>query len=223
MRAGAASIRSSFSSRRARHATRGTIAVASCAAAAAVLFVASSARAERRYYVGERIDDADYEGQSHLNLAFDGEGAIPLGIGRSPVGNDVNGGGGFKVRVGDQIRFPHLRVTPEGGYGYDHLFASDVTGDSFAWDMHRLFGGVRVGFGRIVVPTVYGHIGYGWRNTSDPTVATSSGLAFDAGVALDLHIVPHLGIGAHAEYAMIDAQPFTPHWLALGLHADLAF
>jgi len=25
------------------------------------------------------------------------------------------------------------------------------------------------------------------------------------------------------EYAAIDAQPYTPKWLALGLHADVAF
>jgi hypothetical protein len=54
-------------------------------------------------------------------------------------------------------------------------------------------------------------------------VATASGLAFDGGFALDLHFIPHLGLGAHVEYAMIDAQPFTPHWLALGIHGDLAF
>jgi hypothetical protein len=186
---------------------------------AAALLVASIARAER----GERWEDESAEERGHLDIGFDGEGAIPLGIARSPVGNDVSGGGGFKVRVGDQIRLTRLRITPEFAYGYDHLFATDAFGDSFAWDMHRVIGGVRLGVGRIIVPTVYGHVGYGWRNTGDPTVTQASGVAFDAGFALDLHVIPHFGVGAHAEYAMIDARPFVPQWVALGLHADLAF
>jgi hypothetical protein len=163
------------------------------------------------------------EGHSHLDLGFDGEGAIPVGVDRSPVGADLSGGGGFKVRVGDQIRFPRLRITPEVGYGYDHLFATDFAGNSYAWDMHRLLAGIRLGFGRIIVPTFYGHIGYGWRSTGDPTVSSANGVALDGGFAFDLHVIPHLGLGAHIEYALIDAQPFTPHWVALGLHADLAF
>lgn len=118
---------------------------------------------------------------------------------------------------------PGLRFTPEIGYGYQHLFATDDAGESFAWNTHRVFGGARLGFGWILVPTVYAHVGYGWRDTNDPTVPEASGLAFDAGLALDLHIIPHFGFGAHAEYAMIDSVPYTPHWLALGLHADLAF
>jgi hypothetical protein len=220
---GASASRSSVALTQPRRAPVASLALASAVVSLGVLAVPNAAYA-RPYVVEERVDEeSDYESHSHLDLAFDGEGAIPLGIGRSPSGNDVNGGGGFKIRVGDQIRFPHLRLTPELGYGYDHLFATDASGDAFAWDMHRLFAGARVGFGRIIVPTVYAHVGYGWRNTGDPSIAQASGLALDAGFALDLHLIPHLGIGAHAEYAMIDAQPFTPQWLAIGLHADVAF
>ncbi len=142
---------------------------------------------------------------------------------RFQSGNDLSGGGGFKLRVGDQIRFPRLRFTPEVGYGFDHLFATDDATYSYAWDMHRLFAGARVGFGRFIVPTFYAHVGYGWRDTADPTVASASGVAFDAGFALDFHVIPHLGFGGHVEYAAIDAEPYTPQWLALGLHADIAF
>jgi hypothetical protein len=168
-------------------------------------------------------ESEEYEPRHSLNLAFDGEGAIPLMDRRFQSGNDLSGGGGFKVRVGEQIRYPRLRFTPELGYGFDHLFATDNAGASYAWDMHRLFAGARVGFGRLVVPTFYGHLGYGWRDTGDPTVNEASGLAFDLGFALDFHIIPHLGFGGHVEYAAIDAEPYTPRWLALGLHADLAF
>ena len=185
----------------------------------AAFLTPKTARAERVIIE----ESEEYEPRHSLNLAFDGEGAIPLMDRRFQSGNDLSGGGGFKVRVGEQIRYPRLRFTPELGYGFDHLFATDNAGASYAWDMHRLFAGARVGFGRLVVPTFYGHLGYGWRDTGDPTVNEASGLAFDLGFALDFHIIPHLGFGGHVEYAAIDAEPYTPRWLALGLHANLAF
>jgi hypothetical protein len=185
----------------------------------AAFLTPKTARAER--IIVEESEE--YEPRHSLDLAFDGEGAIPLMDRRFQSGNDLSGGGGFKVRVGEQIRYPRLRFTPELGYGFDHLFATDNAGASYDWDMHRLFAGARVGFGRLVVPTFYGHLGYGWRDTGDPTVHEASGLAFDLGFALDFHIIPHLGFGGHVEYAAIDAEPYTPRWLALGLHADLAF
>jgi hypothetical protein len=200
-----------------------SVAAAGLAGVAAFL-TPNTARADR--VVVEREEEyppEDYETRRSLDLAFDGEGAIPLMDRRFQSGNDLSGGGGFKVRVGEQIRFPRLRLTPELGYGFDHLFATDNAGSAYAWDMHRLFAGARVGFGRLVVPTFYGHVGYGWRDTGDPSVSQASGVAFDLGFALDFHVIPHLGFGAHVEYAAIDAQPYTPQWLALGLHADLAF
>jgi hypothetical protein len=190
----------------------------------AALLVSATARADRVYVVEESRDPPEYyQGRSSLDLAFDGEGAVPLMDRRFQSGNDLSGGGGFKLRVGDQIRFPGLRFTPEVGYGFDHLFATDNTTFSYAWDMHRVFAGARIGFGHFVVPTFYAHVGYGWRDTADPTVAAASGMAFDTGFALDFHVIRHFGFGAHVEYAAIDAEPYTPQWLALGLHADVAF
>jgi hypothetical protein len=198
-----------------------SVAAAGLAGVAAFL-TPGTARADR--VVVEESSEGYYEeGRSSFDLAFDGEGAVPLMDRRFQDGNDVAGGGGFKVRAGEQIRFPRLRFTPEVGYGYDHLFATNDAGTAFDWNMHRLFAGARVGFGRIVVPTFYGHVGYGWRDTADPTIAQASGVAFDLGFALDFHVVRHLGFGGHVEYAAIDAQPYTPQWLALGLHADISF
>jgi hypothetical protein len=190
----------------------------------AALLVSGTARADRVYVVEESPREPEvYEARSSLDLAFDGEGAVPLMDRRFQSGNDLTGGGGFKIRVGDQIRFPGLRFTPEVGYGFDHLFATDNQTFSYDWDMHRVFAGARIGFGHFVVPTFYAHVGYGWRDTADPTVAEASGVAFDTGFALDFHVVRHVGFGGHVEYAAIDAQPYTPQWLALGLHADIAF
>jgi hypothetical protein len=199
-----------------------TLAVSGLAGLAALL-APKTARADRVVVIEERGPDDYYEPRHQLDLAFDGEGAVPLMDRRFRDGNDLSGGGGFKFRVGDQIRFRRMRFTPEVGYGFDHLFATSVNNTSYDWDMHRMFAGARIGFGHHVVPTFYGHIGYGWRNTGDPTVSEANGVAFDLGFALDFHVVPHLGFGGYVEYAAIDAQPYTPRWLALGLHADVAF
>ena len=207
----------SFDGRRSRHVLPACSSVLAAVSCLAVLLVPASARADR--------NDDDYghgEVHGHLNLGLDLESAIPMSMPQFISGNSLSDGGGFKIRVGDQFRMAGLRIIPEGGYAFDHLFASDDTGAAYAWDLHRLFGGVRVGFGRILVPVVYADVGYGWRDTGDPTVSHAGGLALNGGFALDLHVVSHFGFGAHVEYAVVDAQPYAAHWLALGLHADVA-
>jgi hypothetical protein len=190
-----------------------------------VVMPARSARAETRVYeVRERVEyEEPPEAEGRFDLGFDGEGAAMLAPPRSLIGNTLTGGTGFKLRAGDQFRLRGLRFTPEIGYGFQHLFATDDFGDPNSWETHRLFGGARLAFGRIITPGFYGHFGYGWRNTSDPTVPQAGGLALDAGFALDLHLIPHFGFGAHAEYVTIETQPYTPQWLALGLHGDVVF
>jgi hypothetical protein len=175
----------------------------------------------RRYY----YYDEDREPPYALDLGVDLEGAIPLNVPQFLDGNNLQGGGGFKVRLGEQLRLRGgTRLTPEVGYGYDHLFASDDVGDHYDWDLHRFFGGLRLAFGHLVSPVIYGHIGYGWRDTGDPTVPHAGGFAADVGGGIDLHFVPRLVLGAYVEYATIDAQqPYSPQWLALGVHLDLLF
>ena len=186
-------------------------------------FLAShEARAERR--VVEVI--TYYEPpppENRFDFGFDGDGAAIIAPPRSITGNTLTGGTGFKLRFGDQMRFRGVRFTPEGGYAYEHLFATNDVGPAQDWQTHRLFGGARLSFGHVVAPGFYGHLGYGWRNTGDPSVPQLGGLALDAGFALDFHVLRHFGFGAHAEYVTIDAQPLTPQWLALGLHGDVVF
>jgi hypothetical protein len=163
-----------------------------------------------------------------LQLGFDLEGALPVNPPTVPGGNQaaVGGGGGFKVRVGEQFRFPGVRFTPEVGYGFDHLWAADNAGNGFSEDMNRIFAGARLGFGRIIVPVIYAHLGYGWRQDNAPNgiiTGANGGLAFDVGGALDLRVVPHFGIGVHLEYSQITTENDQPQWVAIGAHADLIF
>jgi hypothetical protein len=206
---------------------RSTIGLRSLALAASVaaplLLASSEARAERHFL----SETPEYEAEEHewrdrLDFGFDGEGAAVVTSPRSAIGTTLTGGSGFKLRVGDQLRFPGLRFTPEIGYGFEHLYTSSDIG-AYSWETHRVFGGARLAFGYIVSPGFYGHLGYGWRNSGDPTIPQAGGLALDAGFALDFHLIRHFTFGAHAEYATIDAQPYTPQWLALGLHGDVLF
>jgi hypothetical protein len=159
-----------------------------------------------------------------LQLGADLEGAVPVGVNVPGNADTLKGGGGFKLRIGEQFRFPGLRLTPEVGFAYDHLWADDALGNTWGWDMNRIFAGGRLSFGNILVPVIYAHVGYGWRQTADTNLGTpdGGGLAYDLGGALDLRIIPHLGLGAHIEYAAIDI-PYQPQWVAAGLHADIVF
>jgi hypothetical protein len=173
------------------------------------------------YYYAPRAQPVAFEEPFALVIAADLEGAVPVNMPQLD-GNALQGGGGFKVRVGEQIRLARgLRLIAEGGYAFDHLFASDDIGDSYSWDMHRVFGGARLSFGRFLAPVLYAHLGYGWRLTGDPSVPQTGGLALDVGAGLDLRFWRHLVLGVHVEYATIDAQPYIPEWVALGGHLEV--
>jgi hypothetical protein len=185
------------------------------------LVSAKVARADT-YYVEER-GSRSYT--TAFNFGFDVEGVADV----SPPAintNSAEGGSGFKLRFGAQIHRRFLRIIPEGGFSYTHLFVTDDAGESVGWNMERAFVGLRLGFGEVVVPMVYGHVGFGWRATTggplDP-VPSSNGVTGDVGFALDFHVVRHFGFGLHIEYVAVDAAPDVPDWFAFGLHGDVAF
>jgi hypothetical protein len=173
-----------------------------------------------RYYYYDDYRERPYA----FVLAVDLEGAIPVNPPQFLDGYTLSGGGGFKLRAGEQIRLQGgMRITPELGYGYEHLFASDDNGDQVDWELSRVFAGARLSFGRFVVPVVYAHIGYGWQDTGDPNSQAAGGISYDVGGAIDLRVIPHFDFGAHIEYAAIEAQPYSFQWLALGVHGAVIF
>ncbi len=141
-------------------------------------------------------------------------------------------GSGFKLRFGDHFRFRGgFNFTPEVGYAFDHVFTSNSALEGGPENMNRFFAGARIGFGKYVVPTLYGHIGYGFRSVSandgapadNASIVTSeSGLALDTGIAVEFRIAQHLEIGPHAEFVYIDV-PNAPQWLAFGGHLNFIF
>ena len=222
-----------------------SLAVVSVAAFGAVALVSTPAHAQRvyvyygrpapppppppgGYYAGPAPAPYVYrEPAQAFVLGGDLEGAVPLSMPQTG-NNTVQGGIGFKIRFGEQFRFPGVRVTPEVGYGFDHLFARDA--DSFldtptyTQDLHRVFGGVRLAFGRVLVPVLYAHGGFGWRGTDDPSLSgNDNGFMFDVGGAIDFHVVPHFSFGAHLEYDEIFTPNDPPKWLGVGGHAAIVF
>jgi hypothetical protein len=226
-----------------------SVVAVSAAACGAVLLASSTAHAQRVYVYGPRVYAPPppppaygygyaprpyyYQEQPYMfQLGLDLEGVLPLNPPQVPAGlagagqTAVGGGGGFKIRAGEQMRFPGIRFTPELIYAYDHLWAADSAGDDYSWSMNRIAAGARLGFGRILVPVIYAHLGYGWRQVAPQwgdTLSNNGGLAFDVGGAIDLRVVPHLGFGVHLEYTQIALSTDTPQWLAIGGHVDFIF
>jgi hypothetical protein len=149
---------------------------------------------------------------SGTEIGVDADGAIPLNT------RLLNGGGGFGVRLGKEFHIPLVRLTPELGYGYMHLFADQAPSD---WETHRLYGGLRLGVGELLVPYAFLHAGYGWRSASLGPYG-GGGAAFDGGLGLDLNL-GFISVGAHVGYGTIDVQPAPPQWVILGLNAALVF
>ncbi len=203
----------------------------------ALLLTARTSHAQRYYYgpppppppgyaYGPPPRRAYYEEPYAFQLGFDLEGAAPLNAPSVPGGGPsaIGGGGGFKVRLGEQLRLPAVLLTPEVGYGFDHLWAADNLGNGYDWSINRFFAGARLGFGRIIVPTLYAHVGYGWRQTDAAYVTgEDGGLAFDVGGALDFRVARHADLGVHLEYAQIALSQDAPQWLGIGGHLDLLF
>jgi hypothetical protein len=161
-----------------------------------------------------------------FDLGIDGDATAIV----SPASTDTNlnnYGAGFKLRFGDQFRLRYgLRLTPEVGWAFDHLFPAGSNGVD-PWNMNRVFAGVRLGFGRRVVPTIYAHLGAGFRTIGGPGTAelanNTTGLAFDTGVAVDFYLTRHFAIGPHVEFVDIDTAPENPEWFAFGGHIDIVF
>jgi len=166
---------------------------------------------------------------SGFDLGIDGDANALLSP--SPNQNNLSTmGGGFKLRFGDHLRFRGgLNLTPEVGYAFDHVFAGDTANNANAVpeNMNRFFAGVRLGVGRNVVPTIYGHIGYGFRSVSNSDgsnagIKGDNGLALDTGIAVEFRIARHLSIGPHVEFVYVDV-PNAPEWLTFGGHLDFLF
>jgi hypothetical protein len=128
----------------------------------------------------------------------------------------VGSGTGFNVRLGYKLDLLVLQFTPEVGGAY-HAFsgAADAT-------LSQAIVGGRLAFGKILEPGVYAHLGYGHLGFVG---GSHSGATADAGVTLDLTVLPLIDFGVHAGYNGMLKRNSNPAFdsFVLGIHAALIF
>lgn len=129
----------------------------------------------------------------------------------------VGSGTGFNARLGYKLDLLVLQLTPEVGGGY-HTF-SGLAGAKFS----QGFVGGRVQFGKILSPGLYAHLGYG--HLSEVFGNAHSGATGDAGVTLDLTLLPLVDLGVHAGYDGLLKSGAYPAFdtYVLGVHAAVIF
>ena len=129
----------------------------------------------------------------------------------------VGSGSGFNVRLGYKLDLLVVQFTPEIGGAY-HGFS----GDAGAKLTQGIVGG-RVAFGKILEPGIYAHLGYG--HLSDTLGNSHSGATGDAGLTLDLTLLPFVDLGVHGGYnGMLksgDYPAFDSY--IVGVHGALIF
>ncbi|HET9929787.1 MAG TPA: hypothetical protein VFQ35_03835 [Polyangiaceae bacterium] len=134
--------------------------------------------------------------------------------------NDINedfseAGKGVALRYGYKLDLLVLSVTPEVGLGgYWFGGAADPR-------ILQGFVGGRATFGKVLEPGVFAHLGYGSMKVLDES---RGGTSIDAGVTLDLTMLPFIDLGVHAAYdAFLVKDEDAFDWFRVGAHAALAF
>lgn len=160
--------------------------------------------------------------RAEISIAGDFDVGLPVAQTGKPT--YLATGAGFDVRLGYRLRIPYqpLFIIPELAAGYTDLSAHLI----------RVRPGVRVAFGRFVMPYAHVHVGYGWASfdplgTADTTGAaakSAGGFEFDTGAGVDFAVLRRLHVGAHLGYnivnvAQVDAQ--TPSWRAKWINVGL--
>lgn len=129
----------------------------------------------------------------------------------------VGAGTGFNGRLGYKLDLLVLQVTPEIGGGY-HTFSGDRNAK-----LSQAFVGGRLQFGKILEPGLYAHLGYGHLGQSGG--GGHSGATADAGVTLDLTLLPLIDLGVHGGYKGMlksgDYDAFDSY--VLGFHGSVIF
>jgi len=129
----------------------------------------------------------------------------------------IGSGTGGALRFGQELDLIAVSLTPEIGVSY-HTFSGDLDPSHYEG-----FVGARLAFGKIIEPSVFAHVGIGRLNL-DAVDLHDTGPEFDAGLALDLTVLPLIDIGVHAMYdfqKLDSGENFD--WYKVGAHVALVF
>jgi hypothetical protein len=130
-------------------------------------------------------------------------------------------GPGLNVRLGQDLGVG-VKLQLEAGGTYVG-FKSDT--------LWAGFGGLRLGFGELIQPGIYAHLGYANLDQPASKIGTgravnASGLFGRAGAFLDLAL-PIVSVGADVAYDAFLTGDFQqsnePSWVTAGVHAGLSF
>jgi hypothetical protein len=136
----------------------------------------------------------------------------------APIDSVANAGGGFGIRLGQQLDVSPLVLTPELAFTY-HGFSGD-----FAPAVYRGTAGLRLGVGEVIRPGIFGHLGIGRMTVDSPGPDLShTAFTWDAGVFLDLTVLPLLNIGVHGAFNHLNGDVSSFEWVTVGAHAALVF
>ena len=176
--------------------------------AVAGLVVATPARADdadnRDEGRRESRRDRDHS-KTHIAIDFDYNDAL-----EAPASN---AGGGGALRLGQQFDAFLISLTPELGGSYHGFGGNDRT------KLYSGFLGGRLAIGKILEPSIFGHLGVGHLQGIDTRTAP----VMDAGLALDFTLLPLIDLGVHGAYNVMlprnDASAFK--FVTLGAQAAL--
>jgi hypothetical protein len=158
-----------------------------------------------------RDDDRNENDGGKTVLALDLEYAGPIDEG------SVESGSGGAVRLGRRADLIAVSLTGELGGSY-HQFSGSPEVQAV-----RGFIGGRLSVAEGIEPGIYAHLGVG-RLSVDPGESRTSP-TLDAGLFLDLTILPLVDLGVHAGYDTLlgsgDANAFD--YYVVGAHAALVF
>jgi hypothetical protein len=123
---------------------------------------------------------------------------------------------GVAARAGYTFSSPLITFTPEAKLG----FQSPGTPNAFI-----MSGGARLNFFKGLSPAIFAHAG--------GLVGDISGFVWDAGVGLDLTVIPVFDIGIFCSYTQVGHAQFTGHrfdyessnwqWVQFGAQAAVHF
>src|SRR6187551_2453834 len=152
--------------------------------AAASLAVPTEAHGEER----ERDEappprePSERHSKTHIAVDFDVNSAFDA------LGTKVGGGGA--LRLGQKFNLLLISLTPEVGGSYHAFGGNDET------RLYSGFLGGRLGVGKIVEPSIFAHWGLAHMEGLD----TRTGTVLDAGLAIDVTLLPLVDFGVHGGY-----------------------
>ncbi len=148
------------------------------------------------------------------------------GVGRTQIAVDfdfttavdaprTDSGGGGQLRFGRKFDLLLVSLTPELGGGY-HGFGGDDNSKLYSG-----FVGGRLGVGKILEPSIFGHVGIARLDA----VQSRTAPILDAGIALDLTLLPLIDLGVHGAYNVMMPKDdgSALKFVTLGVHAALVF